>query len=528
MAAEAAQLLDLFRRNAKRELLTDARTEERVTYGEVLDHSLRLASLFQERGVRPGDSIVFSMENCRELVALYFATLHAGARIVPINPAYHPKDYATIVSRVRPKLVVLSASVRARVGELPEQDPASILCLRPQVEPVKAAWTSLENLNLSAELARLAPSERTFAAASDDDVLAVMFTSGTTGVPKGIQIRYGGLLGNGRAFGRRLGLNAQDRFYNILSMSYLGGLYNLMLIPILAEGSYVLDAPFGPANMYGFWEQVRDRAMTVLWFSPTILSMLLALEDDTDLSFLRSQVRFGICGMAPLPVDLKRRFEARFGITLYENYGLSETTFVTTTAPGLPAKSGSVGRNVEGVRVQIVDTQFKPVDVGQEGQIVAYTPYLMAGYDNPGPAELATLVPGGGFITGDVGYLDRDGDLFITGRLKDIIIRGGVNISPKAIEDAVYQLESVQEVAVVGTPHPVYGEEVALVVRVRDSHRDRLTAEDLRRFCEANVAHFQRPKHIFLIDEMPKGVTGKIQKAALRRILIDRLDALAG
>jgi long-chain acyl-CoA synthetase len=301
-----------------------------------------------------------------------------------------------------------------------------------------------------------------------------------------------------------------------------------MLIPLLAEGSFVLDAVFGPTNMYGFWDQVREFQINTLWFSPTMLSMLLMLEDETDLSFLKSQIRMGLCGMAPLPTHLKKRFEERFGFHLYENYGLSETTFLCTSHPGLAEKPGSVGPAVEGVRVAILDNERVPLPAGREGQIAVQTPYLMAGYENEESSRQLLERNGGYFLTGDLGHLDEDGELFITGRVKDLIIRGGVNISPKRIEDVVYQMEPVQEAAVVGVPHPIYGEEVALVIKPRDAFRGRVSVEDVRRFCEANIAHFQRPKLIHFIDEIPKGATGKIQKNALRRMLQERLDPLNG
>jgi acyl-CoA synthetase (AMP-forming)/AMP-acid ligase II len=152
----------------------------------------------------------------------------------------------------------------------------------------------------------------------------------------------------------------------------------------------------------------------------------------------------------------------------------------------------------------------------------------MAGYEKEQDLNHVLAHNAGYFLTGDLGYLDADGELFITGRLKDLIIRGGVNISPKVIEDTIYRLEAVQEAAVVGVPHSIYGEEVALVVKIHDAYRDRVTTEHVQRFCEANMAHFQRPKFIFFIDEIPKGATGKIQKAMLRRILQEKLDPLAG
>jgi acyl-CoA synthetase (AMP-forming)/AMP-acid ligase II len=526
MAGQAEHLMRVFERNRERGLLTDAREGRSLTYGDFLARSLALAAGLERRGVKPGEPVVFSAENSTELALLYFAALHAGARVVPINPNYLPADYGSILDRVRPRWFIGSANIRAKVQDVLGKRPdLQVLCFHPPVEKKKEAHVPLVNFDVEAESTQGVTPARTLAAAADDDVCLTMFTSGSTGTPKGINIRYGGLLANGRAFCQRLGLGPHHRFYDVLAMTYLGGLYNLFLIPVLAEGSLLLDVVFGPANLYAFWERVRDHEVNTLWFSPTMLSMLLAADDGEDLSFLRSQVRVGICGMAPLAADLKRRFEERFGFTLYENYGLSETTFIATAAPDLPPKPGSVGRPLDGVSVRVVGPDWEPLADGREGQILVKTPYLMAGYDQAENSDRPTLLPSGYFLTGDVGYRDADGDLFITGRVKDLIIRGGVNISPKSIEDVIYRLDGVTEAAVIGVPHSVYGEEVALVVQARPA--DRLTVDAVRKFCDANIAQFQRPKHVFFIDEMPRGSTGKIQKSALRKMLAERLDPLA-
>lgn len=527
-SAMPARLFDIFQRNAERTLLVDARTEETWTYGRMMDESRVLASVLTEKGVRPGETVVFSMDNCAELAALYFACLHIGARVAPINPSYHPRDYVTIMDNLSARFFFTTPTVYANLRDVlsKRKDGLQLFCMKPGAETPKPSLMGLVNFDYADEVRRGRPCQRTFAQAANDDIAFTMYTSGSTGCPKGINIRLGGLLGNGALFCERMGLDADSRFYNILAMTYLGGLYNLMLIPILAEGSFVLDMVFGPTNMHGFWEMVREHQINTLWFSPTMLSMLLMLEGEEDLSHLKADIRLALCGMAPLPVGLKKRFEERFGFPLYENYGLSETTFVCTSHPALAQKPGSVGLPLDGVSVTVLDNEGRPVPTGHEGQIGVQTPYLMAGYEKSEPIEKTLERNGGYFLTGDLGHLDEDGELFITDRAKDLIIRGGVNISPKAIEDVVYGLQAVQEAAVVGVPHPIYGEEVALVLKLREAWRDRVSIEEVRKFCDANIAFFQRPKLITFIDEIPKGATGKIQKNVLRRMLQEKLDPL--
>ncbi len=522
-------LQDIFQRNAHRTVIIDARNGDEVTYGRLWNDSLAVASYLQSLGVKKGDPVVFSLENCVELATLYFACLQIGARVVPVNPSYHPHDYAAIVEGISARFFFTSPAIRTRlVDVLGPRPQLQVLCLQPTVEKLKADQATLVNVDLAQVIAQHEPCGSTLADATDNDIAFTMFTSGSTGVPKGINMRLGGLVGNGKLFCEHMNIDSESRFYDVLAMTYLGGLYNLMLIPILAEGSLVLDSVFGPTNVFGFWEQVRQYEINTLWFSPTMLSMLMMLEDDEDLSFLRSQVRLGLVGMAPLPVDLKKRFESRYGFRLFENYGLSETTFLCTDHPSLANKPGSVGKPLEGVSVRILDNDLRPLPAGREGQIGTQTPYLMAGYEKEGDIAASLAKSNGYFLTGDLGYFDADGELFVTGRIKDLIIRGGVNISPKVIENAVYRLDTVQEAAVVGVPHPMYGEEVALVVKLHDAFRQQVTVKDLQGFCDANIAHFMRPKFIFIIDEIPKGATGKIQKNIIKRMLIEKLDPLNG
>jgi long-chain acyl-CoA synthetase len=427
------------------------------------------------------------------------------------------------------RLMIASPGVSAAMTDTLAGFPAlRVLCLRPGVDARKEKTQHLVNFDFAAALAGPSAGRAPFGDAGDEDVLLTMPTSGSTSTPKVIEICYRGLVGNGLAFSRRLGLGPDNRFYNVLPMTYLGGFYNLLLIPILAEGSLVLDGAFGVPNLYGFWENVKTFGINTLWFTATMLSMLLSLEEDEDLSYLAKQIRIALCGMAPLSATVKKRFEERFGFQLYENYALSETTFLTTHAPDLVYKEGSVGRPLEGIEVQIVDGEGQPLPPGKDGQIAVRTPYMMHGYRQSGPSDRSLLSADGRFLTGDLGCLDEDGELFITGRLKDLIIRGGVNISPRVLEDAFYRLEAVEEVAVVGIPHAVYGEEVAAAIKVKAAYRDRFGVDDARGYCERNMAHFQRPKWIYLIDELPKGASNKIHKAALRRLIQQKVDPMSG
>lgn len=521
---------EIFENNAVKQMFNDPRNGSSYSYGEIWSASLRFSAFLKSCGLQAGETVILSAENCAEIVVMSFGCMHAGVRIVPINPAFMAHDYEYIISNSGANVIFTTPTIMEKISAVVENRNVRAYCFLPGVERAKEQNKQHINFQFWNEIDKRAASNETLAESSDDTVFMTMFSSGTTSAPKGINISYGGIIANGRAFCSTLGLDADSRFYNVLPMTYLGGFYNLMLIPVICGGSFVLDGVFGVPNIYAFWETVQEFDVNTLWFSPTMLSMLLSIESDIDMSFLPRQIKLSLVGMAPLPLDLKIRFEKQFDLKLYENYGLSETTFITTCSPGMPGKEKSVGVPIEGVSVSVGNTNREPLPNNTEGEICVCTPYFMKGYELAGEGDRENVLDAdcGKFLTGDLGYIDDDGELFITGRKKDLIIRGGINISPKLIEDTVYRLEGVDEAAVIGMPHPVYGEEVVLVVQVRGKAEDALTIEKLQKFCSDNIAHFQRPKQIFIIDDMPKGATGKVQKNIIRRLIAEKFDPLNG
>ena len=521
-------LHDIFQRQAGKVLIIDPRISREITYGQLYDDSLKLASVMREMGLGKGDYVAFSMDNCWELAALYLGCMHLGARILPLNPLLHPSEFTAILTAIEVSEIFVSTQVRHQVGHALDQiEGLHVHCFRPEHEPERQDRLNLCSFDFSSSLATVEKAPFSLTDHNENDVFLTIFSSGTTGRPKGISHHYQDLLGNGLQFGREMGLGPNSRFFNVLPMTYLGGFYNLFLIPVLAEGSLVIDNLFGMSTLYGFWETTAEHGINTLWFNSTMISMLLSISwEAEEIDFLPDQISCALCGMAPLPPDMKTRFEKTFGFPLYENYGLSETTFITTQHPGRPRDTGSQGTALEGVEVQIVDKEMNLLPPGTIGQIKVKTKYLMAGYERCSEADLATILDDDSFLTGDLGMLDQDGELTITGRLKDIIIRGGINISPKAIEDRVYSLKEVEEAAVIGLPHPVHGEEVALAVKLRPGLDNTLSVDDLKAFCDKNIANYQRPKFIFIIDEMPRGITGKIQKNVLAKLIGEKTSPL--
>jgi acyl-CoA synthetase (AMP-forming)/AMP-acid ligase II len=312
-------------------------------------------------------------------------------------------------------------------------------------------------------------------------------------------------------------------------MAYMGGLYNLLVLPFLCGASVVVDHVFDARSSLNFWDKAKNNQVNTLWLAPTVLSILLRMDRGrTGEDFCRNSVRHAFVGFAPLPLKVKDEFEARYGVRLIENYGLSETLFVTARSQESlyrdnPGGHGYVGEALSGVSLRIVSDEEESAAPGIDGEVQILTPDLMAGYlDAEG--DLLEMDASAWFPTGDVGHLDDQGSLFITGRKKDLIIRGGVNISPAAIEEALMHLDGIADVAVVSIPHELYGEDIVAVLKLE-------AGVDLESLLDLVVAHarrtlaqHQQPARYIAIDELPRTANGKVQKARIRELVAEKLQ----
>jgi long-chain acyl-CoA synthetase len=507
------ELVKTFAFNSSRVLIREVRTGRETTYRQALDSSRRLAAFLASGECRKGVPVAFSMDNCAELALLYLACMHLGAPILPVNPALPAAEMMNLIRLSGAKTMIASPSVLARRWDaLAGFD--GLLCLRPETD----AEASPIQAHAVGDIVAATPPIGAVFDAVDADPLLFMPTSGTSGTPKILELGWGNLLGNGAMFSHAMGINREHRFYDVLPMTYLGGAYNLFLLPMAAGASVAINASFGGAVMYSFWDDVRDHGVTTLWFTAAMLTMLLDIDDGKDVSFLRERIRLGLVGMAPLPPETKARFEERFGFKLHENFALSETLFLTSEIPGLPRKPGGSGTALPGVSVDIVDGSGNRVPAGEDGEILVHSPYRMRDYKLAGREDRDRLLPDGGMLTGDVGRLDADGELFVTGRAKDLIIRGGVNISPRQVENALVSHPAVAEAAVVGLPSRVYGEEVGAAVVLAAGTPNPPDERELMEYCATRLARNQCPAAIRIVGALPLGATGKVLKREVRAL----------
>lgn len=510
-------ILNVVARRERQVFLVNANAGREITYGQFHCQACALAAELRARGLHKGDRIGVMLPNCCELAVLYFACIYLGAVIVPINPALSKSEVQFILASCKPALVVANLS-----------NAESIKTFHPNVLALLTAHETISDWNLSnkisidalEEVNNFLPLETT----DTEDLVVIMYTSGTSSKPKGLAHKLGRMLRNAAAFASDQGIDEDSRFYLTLSMAYMGGFYNLLILPFLCGASVVVDHVFDARSSLHFWEKAKNNKINALWMAPTVLSILLRMDRGrTGEEFCRSSVRHTFVGFAPLPLKVKDEFEARYGVRLIENYGLSETLFVTARSQKILNRHGYVGEALPGVAVRIVNDEGEPASPGTDGEVQILTPDLMAGYLNA-DGHLLEADASIWFSTGDVGRLDGDSSLSITGRKKDIIIRGGVNISPAAIEEELMRVAGISEVAVVSIPHELYGEDIVAVLKLEAGVELESILNSVVAHAKRNLAQHQQPARYIAIDELPRTANGKIQKSRIRELVAGKLQ----
>ena len=510
-------IFNRIQRSGTHTFLIDANTGRQITYAEFHRQASALGAELRRRGITRGDRVAVMLPNSCELAILYFAAMYAGATLVPINPNLSANDVRFIVSSCAPRLVVAGPSCAEKILAL---DVPALVTLNTAQD----AGTSAAVENVSLEALVLDESFTPLKDASEDDFLVIMFTSGTTAKPKGLVHRMGRMFRNAQAFADMQGIDEGARFYLTLSMAYMGGFYNLLVLPFLRGATVVIDNVFDARSSLNFWEKIRRHQVNTLWFAPTVMSILLKMDRGrAGEEYCREAIRQVFVGFAPLGLKLKQDFERRYGVRLIENYGLSETLFVSARSLKDPGNSGYVGEAVPGVQLRVVRDDGTTLPTHAEGELQVRTPDLMAGYLGE-DGSLLELKAEEWFPTGDLARLDEQGSLSITGRKKDMIIRGGVNISPAAIEEVLVHAPGVADVAVVSIPHELYGEDVVAVLKLEPGVQLEAVLDIVMARAAGELALHQQPARYVAIDDFPRTSNGKVQKARLRELVFEKLQ----
>jgi long-chain acyl-CoA synthetase len=462
------------------------RHDDRVlTYTELDGSSARAAALLDARGITPGQAVGLMLPNVAEFAAVYYGILRAGAVVVPMNPLLKSREVAYYLS----------------------DSGARLLFATGMSDPHSAAGAADAGADLvvvddgfAALLGAHEPRSGVVACA-DDDLAVLLYTSGTTGQPKGAELTHANLRHNATVTATTLlELTPDDVVMGCLPFFHAFG-QSCGLNAALCSGACVTVIPrFAPAAALDVI--ARDR-VTVFEGVPTMFSALLGHPDR---SADTSSLRIGVSGGAALPVEVLRGFEAAFATPILEGYGLSETSPVAVfNHPHQPRKPGSIGTPVDGVQIRLLDDSGTDVEPGEIGEIAIRGHNVMRGYRNR-PEATREAIPDGWFRSGDLAQQDEDGYYFIVDRKKDLIIRGGFNVYPREIEEVLYEHPAVFEAAVVGIPHPELGEEIGAAVAL-NAEAD---TDDIREFVRSRVAAYKYPRRIWVVDSLPKGSTGKV------------------
>ena len=475
--------------------------ERAMTYGEFDARTDQLAAGLADLGVTEGDVVSVFLPNCLEFLEAWWAILKAGGVLGPVNPAYVGPEAAYVIEHSRAVAIVTDARgagvldpVRGELGGI-----GHLICVDHE---------GAGDLSLAAVAQRGAGKPVPEPARGLDDLASILYTSGTTGKPKGAMLTHRNLLVNATQGAELVPLGAGDRVGMLLPLFHANAQVVTCLIPMMIRCEVVMWERFSAST---FWETVEQLQPATISAVPTILAAVLNAPNAPGPD---NSLRYIICGAAPLSVDLLEAFETKFGIRILEGYGLTETGCISSLNPFYGSrKAGSIGLPIRGQQMKIVGEDGSSVANGEYGEIIIHGPNVMPGYlDNE--AATADSIRQGWLYTGDIGYVDDDGYFFIVDRTKDMIIRGGENIYPREIEEVIYQHEGVQEVAVIGLPHEIRGEEVLAVVAPVEGYE--LDIEQLATFVAQRLAKYKLPAKIELRDELPKTPTGKISKGPLR------------
>jgi long-chain acyl-CoA synthetase len=467
--------------------------EAALSYDEFRDAALRVAAGLRSRGVEPGDRVGMVLANVLAFPLVYYGALLAGAAVVPMNPLLKAREIEYFLTDSGARLVVAGAPSAAATAEA-----AAAVGVDSVVVDVALPRELMADQPLEA------PVER-----ADEDTAVILYTSGTTGQPKGAELTHAGLNGNALTTQETLLEGTPDDvIMGCLPLFHVFGLTCSLNAGVLAGATLTLIPRFDGAAALDVIE--RD-GVTVFEGVPTMFSAMLHQPDAGDRDV--SSLRLCVSGGSAMPVEVMRSFEETFGCIVLEGYGLSETSPVASfNHPHAERKPGAIGTPIRGVELRLVDDDGEDVAAGEVGEIAIRGENVMKGYWGR-QDETARAIPDGWFRSGDLARRDDDGYYFIVDRKKEMIIRGGYNVYPREIEEALYEHPAVAEAACVGIKHPDLGEEVAAAVALKPGAG--VEVEELRNFVKDRVAAYKYPRHLWLVDALPKGPTGKILRRAV-------------
>ena len=484
-----------------------------TSYGE-FDQSIAVfAGALKGLGVEKGDHVAFLLSNTPHFLISLYATMRLGATAVPINPIYSPDEIAYIVNNSDAKVVVALDALLPLVEKAHKALPAVvsyIICETDPSTPEKMAQLPEEvkgKVHSFTGLLGKSTPHAEFAQVEAADNAVILYTSGTTGKPKGAMLTHENLYSNARDVGEYLQIGANDRVIATLPVFHVFALTVVVNAPLLQGATIILVPRFNPKEVF---EAIKKYEASVFAGVPTMFNFMNQLTvDPADFA----SVRLAVSGGSAMPVALLHSFEEKFNVRISEGYGLSEASPVTCFNPiDRERKAGSIGTSIINVENKVVNELGEEVAANEVGELIVRGPNVMKGYYKM-PEETASAIREGWLYTGDLARVDEDGYFYIVDRKKDMIIVGGYNVYPREVEEVLFAHPAVLEAAVVGLPDPDFGEEVNAYVVLTDPS---VTIEELKAYCAEHLAKYKVPRQFEILEELPKNTTGKILRRSLK------------
>lgn len=458
-----------------------------LTYAQTKEEIQKLQNLLVKMGMKKGDKVAVALVNGITAGICILGIMYAGGVVVPINLGWKQKEFTYILENSNSKFLISTMQVLADAD----------VTLKPDAE------TEYRDVRIM-DIQHAIPKTVEINLPKDKELALMLYTSGTTGNPKGVMLTHENLLAEAEYIRDGHELTEKDKSMQVLPLFHINGLVIGFLTPYFTGCTLIIPKKFSVSH---FWEWIEKYRITWLSAVPTIISMVLS-RTPTDYRGIES-LRFMRSASAPLPVAVLDEFEKRFHVPIIESFGISEGASQITTNPidGV-RKAGSVGRPVGNV-VEIVLDNGSVAPINEIGEVRVKGENIFVGYYNK-VEETENSLRDGWFYTGDLGWVDEDGYLFLKGRKKELINRAGEKFSPREIDEVLYQIAGVELAAAVGVPDPIYNEEVVAYIKLREGCQ--LTSQEIIDFCKGKIADFKIPRKIFFTDDFPKGPSGKIQR----------------
>jgi long-chain acyl-CoA synthetase len=470
-----------------------------------MDHAARkFGNALKKLSVGRGDRVIMQMQNCPEVLQAFQAIWRIGAIALPINYMVGQEEINFIYKDSGVHTVITTPEYLDKVKTAQSKSGAVKNIIVVSDQEMEGTHNFKKLLNESSD-------DLTMVETADDDVAAMIYTSGTTGTPKGVMLTHAGL-----AYSANMQQETTHLQQDLISMAMLPlchsfGVSMMNGSFLRLKGKVIIMRQFNLEQAFSNIDKYKVQSVPIV---PTMIVYMLMFPDYAKYDI--SSVKYWVCGSAPLSLDTWKQFKEKFGAEIGEGWGLTEAGANNATNIGQAViKPGSIGRPMKGMDMRIFDNDDKEVPQGQEGEIVIKGPMVMKGYWNM-PDATKEVIKDGWLHTGDIGYVDKDGYFYITDRKKDIIIKGGENISPRVIEEVLYAHPAVSEASVIGIKDKVYGEDLKAFVTLKTGQT--VTPDDILEYCKSKLKKFFVPKEVVVLAAMPKTLVGKILKKELRKM----------